>query len=676
MLIWLVVGLVVGLLPDRESSVLEYSDIFPNLLEQTRAYEWMTNLPGYIFGLSRGASKSAIGIGFAHSEGEFFTLVSDVYRAEWLMHNGVSRGYQQVQLESDKESPIGIEWSATGEDVIVRVSAVPQGVVAFLFIEHYKVNEGPSNQVLTITDDSSEVWKIQFRVPQVVDPSKIIGCGSLTNVWISPSLIASHLNKDTVTCPWQPITFIPFSSNSDNALVFRIGREEVEEIIDFPETESGLSNWHNRALSNLFGNLGRFYGPLSVSDPLHIVSLTPDSMRIRMTSIGPSRSKFPRPFLWDDGFHMLAIDSVNRPVAVEIVTSWLRLQLVSQQEGWIPRELALSDRDRAAIPPKFLSQDPLIANPLSLLFVIRIWLREEGFLSSGVKRKIQNHLNRWFHHLDKTLKSSSNGCYRWKPRDSNHCLASGLDDYPRGSAVNEDECHLDLHMWMMLLADTIGSKSVYAELESTMENILKVPDMSIFADFLGNGGDPTCPGTTLDLTCNQKEGLHSSHIGYVTLFPLMLGQLCPKTHKATIRLLTETVLSNQLLLSEFYGVMSLAKTDIFFGAGENYWRGNIWANMNLLIVGALHAYSEAYLGEDPQLAALLKTKAERIRLDWLNATKKAWDQAGSPREYIDPLSGEGGGATNFAGWTAAAVALLEDGDVSFWNRAIGIRENC
>ncbi|CAE8634251.1 unnamed protein product [Polarella glacialis] len=48
-------------------------------------------------------------------------------------------------------------------------------------------------------------------------------------------------------------------------------------------------------------------------------------------------------------------------------------------------------------------------------------------------------------------------CYKWAGRTAAHCLASGLDDYPRGLMINDDECHLDLHSWMTLFAGTMAS---------------------------------------------------------------------------------------------------------------------------------------------------------------------------------------------------------------------------
>lgn len=37
-----------------------------------------------------------------------------------------------------------------------------------------------------------------------------------------------------------------------------------------------------------------------------------------------------------------------------------------------------------------------------------------------------------------------------------HCLASGLDDYPRAKRVTDDEGHVDLHVWMVVVCDTMA----------------------------------------------------------------------------------------------------------------------------------------------------------------------------------------------------------------------------
>ena len=307
---------------DNTKDPLDFEDIYPNLLQINRANEWMTNIPGYIFGLSRGAGDgvSSIGVGFHdRPRNKFLSLVSDVNRAEWIQHNGVSRGIEEIDGVGQ------IQWTADTIDksVYVKISQVSESIVPFIFIEEMTVT--PSGEAaFTVTDSQREDWRIEFSQPFI--PSRFYKCTQGdSSRWLSPSVIADRMREDRTECPWQMFAIINFESQ--NELVFRLSRAgETVGPLSFPAMEH--SDWPTRAFSNVFGNLGRFFGKLTVSDPLGLVTLTPIASRLSMTGVGPSRSKFPRPFLWDDGFHLLAIDNYNRPIAVEIVTSWLRSQLV------------------------------------------------------------------------------------------------------------------------------------------------------------------------------------------------------------------------------------------------------------------------------------------------------------------------------------------------------------
>lgn len=504
------------------------------------------------------------------------------------------------------------------------------------------------------------------------------------------------------------------------------------------------------ALSSLLGGLGSFRGRLLArtgegAKPVRLASSV-------LFSGVPSRSFFPRGFLWDEGFHGLLLARWQPRMFLEVLGHWLELQ---QENGWIPREVPLGAEQERRVPKQFLTQDSKVANPPSFLLPLS-WLlglglkedeklaRQAGLSGKELRDLVLSfsaqalpRLGAWFAFLEKSQKSSNPKCFRWQGRTAAHCLASGLDDYPRGLLVNEDECHLDLQSWMALFARTLArlckhlaekkealsqeANSAWCLLPRWSERAATL-NASLFeafvdpkgsksaplADFLGLqpversgkvrvlppwrsdgrcgpqfpvagspgecdpyggapccspsgwcGGSPDfceCPGCRRFLKLEERSSMQtgmekafSPHLGYVSLFPLLLGHQ-PCDHPRAAKLLKALAPEKGELWSPF-GVRSLSRKDPLSRQGEDYWRGKIWANLNYLSLSALQRCSQI---------PGAKEAYDSLKKGFVTVVLKALQEQGFLMENFDPDTGKGTGAAPFAGWTALVALVLAD----------------
>lgn len=82
-----------------------------------------------------------------------------------------------------------------------------------------------------------------------------------------------------------------------------------------------------------------------------------------MFSHTPARIGFPRPFLWDNGFHKSIECMWDADVCLQELIDWFGTM---NEDGWIPREQPRGAELRSYIP--WLAENHNEANPPTLIF--------------------------------------------------------------------------------------------------------------------------------------------------------------------------------------------------------------------------------------------------------------------------------------------------------------------
>jgi mannosyl-oligosaccharide glucosidase len=218
------------------------------------------------------------------------------------------------------------------------------------------------------------------------------------------------------------------------------------------------------ALSAMLGGLGYFYGASKVKGE-------GDARRIPVPLFAsvPSRSFFPRGFMWDEGFHQLLIGRWDPTLRRDVLAHWLGLQrrkseATPWESGWIPREQILGAEAEAKVPDWAVEQNPTHANPPTFLLVVEKMLLRLGKECADCPKDEQDQemrwlvrmypaLEEWFQWYLKTQQGddvrhadgNTYRSFRWRGRDPNDgklnamTLSCGLDDYPRASTVSDSE---------------------------------------------------------------------------------------------------------------------------------------------------------------------------------------------------------------------------------------------
>ncbi|KAK9120064.1 hypothetical protein Scep_018157 [Stephania cephalantha] len=472
------------------------------------------------------------------------------------------------------------------------------------------------------------------------------------------------------------------------------------------KVDSQSMNVGRAAMANLVGGIGYFYGQSKIALARSSSQNKGDNFvpywPAELYTAVPSRSFFPRGFLWDEGFHQLLIWRWDIHICLDIIGHWLDLM---NADGWIPREQILGAEALSKVPEEFVPQHPSNGNPPTLFLILHDLVRrtKRNEFSASETSEILSFLDRafirleaWFQWFNTTQAGKDKSSFYWHGRDSTttrelnpKTLFSGLDDYPRASHPNEDERHLDLRCWMLLAADCLHSISklledrkhdakeyhMMVELLSDFEILNQIhldKASGAYYDY-GNHTEKVRlrwqERTTSGRETSGRELLREvletpqlrlvPHVGYVSLFPFMMKIIPPESWVLGKQL---DLISNRSMLWTNYGLRSLAKTSSIYMKRNTehdppYWRGPIWMNMNYLILSSLHHYSQEEGPYQARASMIYKELRQNLIKNVVNnyvQTGYLWEQ------YDQTKEGKGKGAHPFTGWTSLVLLIMAE----------------
>lgn len=449
------------------------------------------------------------------------------------------------------------------------------------------------------------------------------------------------------------------------------------------------------ALSNMVGGIGYFYGASRVSSA-HTEGTVPYWKAPLYTAV-PSRSFFPRGFLWDEAFHGLLLSTWDLDIELDILHHWFDLMNI---EGWIPREQILGVEALSKVPEEFVTQVNTNANPPVFFLTLRYILENYGQHLRKQQRlneidRLFPRLQAWYDWFNTSQIGQEPGSYRWRGRDETttrelnpRTLTSGLDDYPRASHPTNAERHVDLRCWMAMAAATLSEAADilgrdgtrFAQAHEALGDPFRLNELhwsggaQRFADYglhtdavvlkrpatqqrhPGRTGPP--PDMVRVVLQDPVLGFVDSAFGYVSLFPFLLEILPPDSPQLGITLKD---LRKPELLWTNYGLRSLSTTSPMYLKHNTehdppYWRGAVWVNINFLAVKALRHYAQ-FEGPYRDVAQSLYSE---LRLNIIKNVMREYKRTGFIWEQYNDRTGEGMGCRPFTGWSALTVMLMAE----------------
>ncbi|RWS05953.1 mannosyl-oligosaccharide glucosidase-like protein [Dinothrombium tinctorium] len=443
--------------------------------------------------------------------------------------------------------------------------------------------------------------------------------------------------------------------------------------------KNGEIDFAKAALSNMLGGIGFFYGSSLVQSKYNEKPIRYGPLQL-LTAV-PSRSFFPRGFLWDEGFHNLLISKFNPRLSVSIIKSWLNLMNI---EGWIPREVILGTDSEARVPPEFIIQNNTNANPPALFLTLNSMI-DSGTLEAAFISEIFPRLELWYNWFNASQTGVKRSSYRWRGRDpyiktelNPKTLTSGLDDYPRSTNPTENEIHVDLRCWMTFASRVMAklskqihhpSHNIYEEAANylsdnhLLEDLHWSNDYNMFCDFGLHSLNvklvrPKTGGPKQRKEISKPRFGCVPEFGYVSLFPLILNILEPDNPKLS-RILDN--MKNPDTLWSPFGLRSLSKNSSYYQQYNTevdapYWRGAVWINLNYLTLKALNHYAETKGPYQDKAHDLYK----ELRSNIVSNMYREYVRTGYIWEQYDDKTGQGKGSHPFTGWSALVVLIMSE----------------
>jgi mannosyl-oligosaccharide glucosidase len=231
-----------------------------------------------------------------------------------------------------------------------------------------------------------------------------------------------------------------------------------------------------------------------------------------------------------------------------------------------------------------------------------------------------------------------------------------MDDYPRAPLLTTEEAHLDLQCWVIISSKTLSRvASVLGKDEDhkhyhmlagkyrhSLEKNFWDPERQMYDDFyIDENG------------VKQFEG----HTGYLNFWPFFLGEI--RTHEERFEITYKKLIAEDSGMLTPYGVRSLSINDSYYRLGDNYWTSPIWMNINYLIIGSLHRYSQD-TSINEALRASIKQTYEQLRSGVIEMISSQYAETGFIWEVYDDQTGQGIDNHPFTGWSALYTNLLAE----------------